>query len=66
MSKQTTLETELVRVAGSFARYEENEFYAYVWSTEFAEWDRTATTEEAIQRANEAEAVARKVWKEYK
>lgn len=63
---QTTLKAELVRIAGSFARYEEKEFYAYIWQTEFAEWDKNASTDEAIQRANEAEELAKQVWKEEK
>lgn len=54
---------ELERIAGTFHRSEKSEFLSYIWSTTFVEWDRNATTEEAVKRANEAEERAERAWK---
>jgi len=56
---------EFIRIGSSFGHWEKDEFLNYIWSTEFAEWDRIASTEEATKRANEAQERAERVWNEY-
>lgn len=57
---------EFARIASTFHKSEKNEFLNYIWSTTFSEWDRTATTEEATKRANEAQDRAERVWNQEK
>jgi hypothetical protein len=55
-------DAELCRIGSTFGTWERAEFLSYIWSTEFAEWDAVATTEEATRRANEMEARAAYLW----
>lgn len=61
----TNLDTELARIATTFRKGEKDDFINYVWSTEFAEWDAIASTDEAVKRANDVAARAEYVWNQY-
>lgn len=54
---------ELERIAETFRRSEKSEFLSYIWSTTFVEWDKNATTDEAVKRANEEKERAERAWK---
>lgn len=49
----------------AYHHFQKGQYLADVWAYTFAEWDRAATTEEAVTRANEAADRAERRWNEW-
>lgn len=61
MNNLYTLET-LEDMVNGFHHFQKDQFITYVWTTIFSKWDMVATTEEAIQRADDQAELAKQAW----